>query len=32
MTFVINYATGQITAAQSSEAMSALSASQTLGG
>jgi hypothetical protein len=32
ITFVINYATGQITAAQSSEAVSALSASQTLGG
>jgi hypothetical protein len=32
ITFVINYATGQITAAQSSETVSALSASQTLRG
>jgi len=32
ITFVINYATGQITAAQSSETVSALSASQTLHG
>jgi hypothetical protein len=32
MTFVINYATGEITAAQSSESVSARSASQTLGG
>jgi hypothetical protein len=32
LTFVINYATGQVTAAQSSEAVSALSASRTLGG
>ncbi len=32
LTFVINYATGQISAAQSSETVSALSASQTLGG
>jgi hypothetical protein len=32
ITFVINYATGQITAAQSSETVSALSASQPLGG
>ena len=32
ITFVINYATGQISAAQSSETVSALSASRTLGG